>query len=151
MLDLAATVALTHHERFNGSGYPRGLAGESISIEGRIVAIADVYDALTSDRVYRQAMSGDEALEIMLAERGRHFDPQLLDDFVEQVKAPYEAACAAATSVIEPGAAVGDPVFEAYLGALWLGDAATAQETIDDARAAGVSALALQANVIGPG
>ena len=83
ILDMAATIALSHHEKWDGSGYPRGVAGEAIPIEGRIVAIADVFDALTSDRVYRRAFSVEEAVEMMREERGRHFDPVLLDAFLE--------------------------------------------------------------------
>jgi putative two-component system response regulator len=82
VLQLAATIALTHHEHYDGRGYPRGVAGESIPIEGRIVAIADVFDALTSDRVYRPAMPLDQALTIMRNGRGTHFDPVLLDHFL---------------------------------------------------------------------
>lgn len=82
VLQLAAIIALTHHEHYDGGGYPRGLAGDRIPIEGRIVAIADVFDALTSDRVYRPAMTHDQALEIMRKGRGTHFDPELLDHFL---------------------------------------------------------------------
>ena len=82
LLDLAAEMALTHHERIDGSGYPRGLAGNAIPVEGRICAIADVFDALTSDRVYRQAFQPDEARELMLQGRGTQFDADLLDLFV---------------------------------------------------------------------
>ncbi len=81
LLRLAATVAWTHHERWDGSGYPRGLTGQSIPIEGRIAAVADVYDALTSRRVYRAAFASQTAVDMMEAERGRHFDPQVLDAF----------------------------------------------------------------------
>ena len=79
LMMLAATIALTHHERHDGSGYPRGLRGELIPLEGRIVAICDVFDALTSDRVYRPALALDAALEIMRGGRGTQFDPALLD------------------------------------------------------------------------
>jgi PAS domain S-box-containing protein len=85
ILELAAGIAWTHHEKFDGSGYPRGLAGENIPVEGRIVAIVDVFDALTSDRVYRPAFSLDRALAMMTAGRGTHFDPHLLDVFLEAV------------------------------------------------------------------
>jgi putative two-component system response regulator len=74
-------MALTHHERIDGQGYPRGLAGDAIPIEGRITAVADVFDALTSDRVYRPAFAPEEARELMLQERGAQFDAQLLDLF----------------------------------------------------------------------
>jgi response regulator RpfG family c-di-GMP phosphodiesterase len=82
VLDIAAAVAHEHHEKWDGSGYPRGLTGEEISIYGRIVAIVDVYDALTSNRVYRQAMTSDEVLGILGQGRGTHFDPELLDVFL---------------------------------------------------------------------
>jgi putative two-component system response regulator len=85
VLQLAATIALTHHEHYDGGGYPRGLAGESIPIEGRIVAIVDVFDALTSDRVYRPAMTIDQALAILRDGRGTHFDPVLLDHFLNDL------------------------------------------------------------------
>lgn len=85
ILELAATIAWTHHEKFDGSGYPRGIAGEDIPIEGRIVAIVDVFDALTSDRVYRPAFSLEQALTMMAADRGTHFDPRLLDVFFDAV------------------------------------------------------------------
>jgi putative two-component system response regulator len=65
LLRLGALLALTHHERFDGTGYPRGLAGEQIPVEGRIAAVADVFDALTSDRVYRPALSIEDALELV--------------------------------------------------------------------------------------
>jgi putative two-component system response regulator len=85
LLDLAAEVALTHHERFDGLGYPQGLKGAGIPIAGRIAAVADVFDALTSDRVYRSAVSLDESLEIMRNGRGTQFDPDLLDLFLGSV------------------------------------------------------------------
>lgn len=81
LLELAATIAWTHHERFDGHGYPRGLSGQEIPIEGRIVAIADVFDALTTDRPYRDAYPVEHALELVAAERGKHFDPALADAF----------------------------------------------------------------------
>lgn len=81
LLDLAAKIALSHHEHWDGGGYPNGLIGEEIPIEGRIAAIADVFDALTSDRVYRKAMPVERALSIMSEGRGSHFDPELLDVF----------------------------------------------------------------------
>jgi putative two-component system response regulator len=83
LLDLAAEIALTHHERFDGSGYPRGLAADDIPIAGRIVAIADSFDFLISDRPYHQAITPRQAMRVLLAERGSHFDPFLLDCFIE--------------------------------------------------------------------
>lgn len=79
LLQLAATVALTHHERWDGGGYPRGLAGEEIPVEGRVTAVADVFDALLSDRCYRSAMPVDDAMEVIREGRGTHFDPQVVD------------------------------------------------------------------------
>lgn len=83
LLDLAASIALTHHERWDGTGYPMRLEGQDIPLEGRIVAVADVYDALTSDRVYRPAFSERAAVEIMVAGRGTQFDPAVLDAFLD--------------------------------------------------------------------
>ena len=83
LLDLAAAIAWTHHERWDGDGYPRHLAGEEIPLEGRIVAIADVFDALTSHRVYRPAMALEHALGMIRAGRETHFDPALLDLFLD--------------------------------------------------------------------
>jgi putative two-component system response regulator len=83
LLELAAQIAWSHHERFDGGGYPRGLAGEDAPLEGRITAVADVFDALTHDRVYRPALPLDQALEIMRAGRGRQFDPDVLDAFMD--------------------------------------------------------------------
>jgi putative two-component system response regulator len=82
LLDLAAELALTHHERIDGAGYPNGLAGDEIPVEGRIAAIADVFDAVTSDRVYRDAFSLDAARELLLQGRGTQFDARLLDLFL---------------------------------------------------------------------
>ena len=76
---LAAAIALTHHERYDGSGYPQGLVGEEIPFEGRITAVADVFDALLTDRSYRPAMSTDEAVAVIEEGRGTHFDPQIVD------------------------------------------------------------------------
>lgn len=83
LLELAATIALTHHEKFDGSGYPQGSASDVIPLEGRIAAVADVFDALTTNRVYRCAFPFGEAVEMMKGERGRHFDPELLDPFLD--------------------------------------------------------------------
>lgn len=78
LISLAKTVALTHHEKWDGTGYPNGLAGEDIPIEGRIVAIADVFDALTSVRPYKDAWPVEQALEYMEQQSGKHFDPELI-------------------------------------------------------------------------
>ena len=82
LMDTAATIAGTHHERVDGRGYPHGLRGEEIPVEGRIAAIADVFDALTSDRVYRPAIPADDALELMTSGAGRHLDAELLGEFL---------------------------------------------------------------------
>jgi putative two-component system response regulator len=82
LLKYGAVIALTHHERWDGNGYPAQLHGEDIPIEGRIAAVADVFDALTTDRVYRPAMSIAQAVKEMRGERGRHFDPEVLDCFL---------------------------------------------------------------------
>lgn len=83
LLRLAATIALTHHERWDGTGYPRGLSDHAIPIDGRIVAVADVFDALTSTRPYKTAMPIPEALAILKASRGTHFDPEVVDAFLD--------------------------------------------------------------------
>lgn len=80
-IELVAEIALTHHERFDGTGYPRGLRGKTIPLAGRIVAVADVFDALTSDRVYRPALPLDEALAVLREGRGGQFDPDVVDAF----------------------------------------------------------------------
>ncbi|MFB9951116.1 GAF and HD-GYP domain-containing protein [Rhizobium puerariae] len=80
-LSLAKEIAHTHHEKWNGTGYPQGLKGEDIPIGGRIMAIADVYDALVSERIYKPAMPHDEAVGLILREAGRHFDPGLIEVF----------------------------------------------------------------------
>lgn len=85
-LDTAMNIAESHHERWDGSGYPNGLSGESISLSARIVALADVYDALTSERVYKSAMSHEEAKEIIINQNGKHFDPDLVEVFLRAEK-----------------------------------------------------------------
>jgi PAS domain S-box-containing protein len=79
LLRVAATIALTHHERYDGGGYPQGLAGEEIPFEGRITAVADVFDALLSDRPYRPALTVEETVEVIRKGRGSQFDPQIVD------------------------------------------------------------------------
>jgi len=82
---VSAHIAYQHHENFNGSGYTRGLSGDDIHLCARIVAVADLYDAITSDRPYRKALPPHEAYEIMVASRGAKLDPQLVDVFLENV------------------------------------------------------------------
>ncbi len=78
-LGFAAEIAYCHHERWDGRGYPRGLAGEAIPLSARLMAVADVYDALISKRVYKDAYSHQQSIDLMAAERGSHFDPDVLD------------------------------------------------------------------------
>ncbi|CAM4523994.1 HD-GYP domain-containing protein (c-di-GMP phosphodiesterase class II) [Paenibacillus endophyticus] len=85
LLQAAAIVAWQHHEKWDGTGYPQGLAGESIHIYGRITALADVFDALGSSRVYKEAWSMERILALVKEERGRHFDPRVVDVFLEQL------------------------------------------------------------------
>lgn len=85
VLTLAAEIALTHHEKFDGSGYPNGSAGEAIPLVGRIVAVADVFDALTSERPYKKAWEFDRALSFLGDGRGLHFDPACIDAFISRL------------------------------------------------------------------
>jgi len=82
-LRVAAEIAEFHHERFNGTGYPAGLKGKEIPLSARIVALADVYDAITSKRVYKEAFTHHAARAMILDERGKHFDPEVVDAFVQ--------------------------------------------------------------------
>ncbi len=81
-LKMSADIALYHHEKYDGSGYPHGIKGEEIPLSARIVALADVYDALVSKRVYKSAMPHDTAKSIIVEERGKHFDPRVIDAFL---------------------------------------------------------------------
>lgn len=83
LLELARTVAISHHEKWDGSGYPNGLKGDQIPLAGRVVAIADVFDALTSERPYKKAWSIDDAVGLLEAEAGKHFDPNLVPLFIK--------------------------------------------------------------------
>jgi len=82
LLDLAREIALSHHEKWDGTGYPLGLKGEDIPLSGRIVAICDVFDALTSERVYKHAWTIDQAVEYIKTQRSIQFDPQVVDGFI---------------------------------------------------------------------
>jgi putative two-component system response regulator len=82
-LAYARQIAMHHHERWDGSGYPSGLAGHGIPLAARLMAVADVFDALISRRVYTAPMGFHEARAMMLAGRGTHFDPELLDLFID--------------------------------------------------------------------
>lgn len=85
LLRLARSIALTHHEKWDGSGYPNGLAGEDIPIEGRIVALADVFDALTSKRPYKAAWSVEKTMDLIKSESGIHFDPTLVKLLIQEM------------------------------------------------------------------
>jgi putative two-component system response regulator len=85
LLQSGEIIALTHHEKWDGSGYPNGLAGEDIPLWSRITAVADVFDALTSERPYKKAFSNKDALSIMKEKRGKHFEPQLVDLFMDSL------------------------------------------------------------------
>jgi two-component system response regulator RpfG len=78
---MGALIALGHHEKYDGSGYPNGLVGDHIPLCARIVAVADVYDALTSIRPYKAAWASEKAFEYLTSQRGRHFDPRLIEAF----------------------------------------------------------------------
>jgi HD-GYP domain-containing protein (c-di-GMP phosphodiesterase class II) len=81
-LSLGKEIAYYHHEKWDGTGYPKGLQAEQIPLSARIVALADVYDALTSKRVYKDAFSHETAMEIIMKDRGKHFDPEIVDAFL---------------------------------------------------------------------
>jgi response regulator RpfG family c-di-GMP phosphodiesterase len=85
ILQAAAIVAHEHHEKFDGSGYPNAISGEDIHIYGRITAIADVFDALGSQRVYKEAWPIEDILKLFQEQRAKHFDPQLVDLFLENL------------------------------------------------------------------
>jgi methanogenic corrinoid protein MtbC1 len=147
ILDMAASIALSHQEKWDGSGYPRGLKGEAIPIEGRIVAVADVFDALTSDRVYRKAFAVEEAVQMMREQRGRHFDPILLDAFMEVLG---ESGPEARARLRWDPEVLVEHTLETFAGALKRGDAETAEGGIATAINEGISPTVLHAEVIAP-
>lgn len=85
LMETAKIVAMTHHEKWDGSGYPNGLVGAEIPLVGRIVAIADVFDALTSKRPYKPAWDIERAIELITEQSGKHFDPELVSCFIENL------------------------------------------------------------------
>jgi putative two-component system response regulator len=95
LMRYAKIFAKTHHEKWDGSGYPEGLAGEDIPLLGRLMAIADVYDALTSKRPYKEPFPHEDAVRIIVGERGRHFDPVLVDVFACVADQFARVACSA--------------------------------------------------------
>jgi len=82
LLEMACEIALTHHEKWDGSGYPKGLKGNDIPLTGRIVALADVFDALTSERPYKHAWTARDAVTLIKEDSGKHFDPRLVEQFL---------------------------------------------------------------------
>ena len=147
ILDMGATIALSHHERWDGGGYPRGLAAESIPIEGRIVAIADVFDALTSHRVYRKAFPVEKAVEMMLDQADRHFDPVLLHKFMEVLDSSGTDARTRSRS--DPSTLLA-AALEIYTDAMRLGDAELAEEAIAQAIEDGIDPAVLKDEVVEP-
>ena len=85
-IDTAIQIALGHHERWDGTGYPNGVEACNIPLAARIVAVADVYDALTSERVYKNSIPHQEAVEIIAKEKGKHFDPMVVDAFLSKLE-----------------------------------------------------------------
>jgi len=102
LLEAGRVIALSHHERWDGTGYPNGLSGDAIPLSGRLCAVADIFDALTSERPYKKAFPNEDAYEIIREGRGQHFDPQLVDIFfanvgeVEAIQAQHQPRDAAA-------------------------------------------------------
>jgi putative two-component system response regulator len=96
ILAMAKDIVYTHHERWDGSGYPRGLSGAAIPIEGRVLAIVDVYDALTTRSLYKTPMSHEDAVKFITKNRGTHFDPDVVDAFTS-VAADFERTSRAAS------------------------------------------------------
>ena len=84
-LQAGAIIAMSHHEKYDGSGYPKGLKKEEIHLYGRIVAIVDVFDALTSSRPYKKAWSFEQAIDLLKEEKGKHFDPKIVDIFINNI------------------------------------------------------------------
>ena len=101
LVQLASEIAMSHHEKFDGTGYPAGLAGEAIPIEGRIVAVADVYDALTSTRPYKQPWPVDQAVAFLKEQSGKHFDPACVEAFLTEMR-PVLAIMAEFQDHIDP-------------------------------------------------
>ena len=90
LLQSAWAIALCHHEKWDGTGYPTGLKGEDIPLMARIAALADVFDALTTERPYKKAWPVEEAVQLLREQSGRHFDPELVELFLGQLPAILE-------------------------------------------------------------
>jgi putative two-component system response regulator len=101
---MAAKIAMSHHEKWDGSGYPNGVKGEAIPLEGRICAVVDVFDALSTKRPYKPAYDWDKSCKILEAGRGKHFDPRVLDAFfarqddIREVQRRYADSALGATA-----------------------------------------------------
>ncbi len=93
-LKLAIQIVCFHHEKWNGQGYPRGLKGDNIPLSARIMAVADVYDAIRTNRCYKPAFSHEKAVEMIMAERGKHFDPDIVDAFYSKAREFYDVSVA---------------------------------------------------------
>jgi len=114
-LSMAEEIARSHHEKFDGSGYPAELVGRRIPLSARVVAVADVYDALTTARKYKEAMCPLEARQIIESERGKHFDPAVVDAFIDCWDCFYEAALRVQVDYAnDRGTSSGDTVREVY-------------------------------------
>jgi len=90
LMVMAHQIALTHHEKWNGKGYPNGLVAEAIPLVGRVTAIADVFDALTSERPYKIAWTVEKTMDLIKEESGQHFDPQLVELLIENLSEVVE-------------------------------------------------------------
>ncbi len=100
ILEMAKDIVYTHHERWDGKGYPRGLKGEQIPVAGRLIALVDVYDAMTTRRLYRQPLSHDQAVERIVAAKGTHFDPAVVEAFARI--APLMRTLSTDPSLVQP-------------------------------------------------
>ncbi|CAJ0702021.1 hypothetical protein LMG19089_02987 [Ralstonia edaphis] len=116
LLQMAATVARHHHEHFDGSGYPAGLAGEDVPLSARIVAIADAFDAMLEPRVYREGMPEDDVIDTLADESGRCFDPTLVECFLKNVSGVRRVRAAAESLVQQYGDVSGVVRFYAARG-----------------------------------
>lgn len=85
-LDYVIPAVLSHHERYDGYGYPRGIAGEDIPLMGRILCVVDSFDAMVSKRSYKRPMSAEEAMKVLEDQKGRQFDPKLVEIFTDMIK-----------------------------------------------------------------
>ncbi len=106
LLQMCVDIAYCHHERYDGKGYPRGIAGDDIPLAARIISIVDAYDAITSARCYKQGLSHDKAVEIIRKDSGSHFDPHLVEAFLEVTDKFDEIRRSKADSISEPVDAV---------------------------------------------